>query len=127
MVRSVNSAPLLVNGADVRATENEVTLILSAAGVHVMFLRLRHEALAEEMINSAGLVATGAVKSWTLINQELSLELNRQAATVLGFPRDLRMRLNVDAATLGRAGAALMEILEGACFIMDTADGCVTG
>ena len=37
--------------------------------------------------NSAGTVATWAVNAWTLIDHDLSLELDKQAAAILGAPR----------------------------------------
>ncbi|WP_344619344.1 hypothetical protein [Dactylosporangium salmoneum] len=45
----------------------------------------------------------------------------------LGLPRDLRLHLHVDADTIRQVRTALLEILECACFVADTADGRITG
>ena len=126
-VRGVTSAPLLVDRADVRVTDKESTLVLGAAGMHVLYLPLRYDAAAEEVINSAGLVAPGAVNAWTLIDHDMSLELQHRAAAVLGLPRDLRLHLNVGADTIRQVRTSLLEILQCACFVVDTADGRITG
>jgi hypothetical protein len=53
-----------VDRADVRETDDGSTLILSAGGLHVMMIRLRYDSRwgdVDEVINSAGEVATAAV------------------------------------------------------------------
>ncbi|BCJ69433.1 hypothetical protein Prubr_64540 [Polymorphospora rubra] len=119
-----------VDRADVRETDDGSTLILSAGGLHVMMIRLRYNGRwgdVDEVINSAGEVATAAVCAWTLIGQVLSLELDRAAAAKLGFPRDCRVRLDLPAEVLSLVRASLLEILYTACFVVDTAEGRVTG
>lgn len=127
-VAAMDSLPR-VDRADVRETDDGSTLILSAAGLHVMMIRLRYDGThgdVEEVINSAGEVATGAVCAWTLIDQVLSLELDRRAAAKLGFPRDYRVRLDLSADELSLVRASLLEILNTACFVVDTPEGRVT-
>ncbi|MEV8517245.1 hypothetical protein [Dactylosporangium sp. NPDC051484] len=118
-----------VDRADVRETDDSSTLILSANGLHVMMIRLRYGSIwgdADEVINSAGEVATGAVCAWTLIGQVLSLELDRRAAAKLGFPCDYRVRLDLPAEKLSLVRASLLEILSAECFVVDTPEGRVT-
>ena len=117
--------PLRVDRADVRQTDDELTLILGAAGVHVMLLRLRYDGWVDEVINSAGTIATGP-GAWTLIGHELSLEMDTLTAAALGFPRDCRLYLDVDDDTIRRVRAALLEILRCACFVVDTTEGRIT-
>jgi hypothetical protein len=110
-----------------RADAGEHTLALSAAGRHVLLFRLRDPAGVEEVVDGAGAVAVGAVNAWTLIGHDLTVELNRPAATALGLSRDLRLRLDLDADGIRRVRTALLTILECACFVVDTPDGRVTG
>ena len=65
---------------------NEVLppLILAAAGVHVVLIRLRYAGWVDEVINSAGTVATWAVNAWTLIDHDLSLELGASSGMTFG-------------------------------------------
>ncbi|WP_238005308.1 hypothetical protein KZZ52_17365 [Dactylosporangium sp. AC04546] len=115
--------------ADVRETDDSSTLILSANGLHVVMIRLRYGGTrgeVDEVINSAGEVATGAVGAWTLIGQMLSLELDRRAAAKLGFPRDYWVRLDLPAEGISLVRASLLEILYTACFVVDTPEGRVT-
>jgi hypothetical protein len=93
--RGVDNAPLRVDRADVRQTDDDLTLIL-AVGVHVVLVRLRYDGCVDEVVNSAGSVAVWAVRAWTLIGRDLCLELDRRAATDLGFPRDFELRLDVN-------------------------------
>jgi hypothetical protein len=123
----VDSSALRVDRADIRQTDDEYTLILTAADVHVVLIRLRYAGWVDEVINSAGTVATWAVNAWTLIDHDLSLELDKQAAAILGAPRDLRLRLDVDDDAIRRVRAALLEILQCACFVVDTPEGRVVG
>jgi hypothetical protein len=123
----VDGTPLRVDRVDVRQTDDEHTLVLAAAGVHVMLIRLRYSGWVDEVVNGAGTVATWAVNSWALIDHDLTLELDRRAAAVLGAPRELRLRLDVDDDGIRRARAALLEILQGSCFVVDTSEGRVTG
>jgi hypothetical protein len=123
----VDSSALRVDRADIRQTDDEYTLILTAADVHVVLIRLRYAGWVDEVINSAGTVATWAVNAWTLIDHDLSLELDKQAAAILGAPRDLRLRLDVDDDAIRRVRAALLEILQCACFVVDTPKGRVVG
>ena len=116
---------LRVDRADVRRNEDELTLILGAGGVHVMVIRLRYDGWVDEVINSAGSVATGP-GAWTLIGHELSLELDARAAAALGFPRDCRLHLDVDDDAIRQVRAALLEILQCACFVVDTAEGRIS-
>jgi hypothetical protein len=120
----VDSLPLRVDRVDVRQDENELTLILGAAGVHVMLIRLRYDGWVDEVINGAGSIAAGP-GAWTLIDHELSLEFGPRAADVLGFSRDCRLRLDVDDAAIREARAVLLEILQCACYVVDTAEGRV--
>jgi len=122
----VDSTQLRIDRVDVRQTEDELTLILGAAGVHIMLLRLRYDGWVDEVINGAGSIAPGP-GAWTLIGQELSLEFGKQAVTALGFPHDCRLYLDVDEDAIRRARAALLEILQCACFVVDTAEGRITG
>jgi hypothetical protein len=123
---SVDSAALRADRADVRQNDEEHTLILGASGVHVLLIRLRYDGWVDEVINGAGTVGTWAVNAWTLIGHDLSLELTRSVAAALGLPRDLRVRLDVDDAAIRRVRAALLEILQTACFVVDTPEGRVT-
>ena len=123
--RDVDATPLRIDRADVRQSDDDLTLILSAGGVHVLLIRLRYDGWVDEVINSAGTVASGPA-AWTLIGRELSLELNTPAAATLGFPRDCRLRLDLDDETIRRVRAALLEILQCACFVVDTPDGRIT-
>ncbi|MFD1321393.1 hypothetical protein [Micromonospora sonneratiae] len=122
----MDSTPLRVDRVDVRQTDDELTLILGAAGVHVMLIRLRYDSWADEVINSAGSVANGP-GAWALINHDLSLELGAQTAAALGFPRDCRLHLDVDDTAIRRVRAALLEILQSACFVVDTPEGRIAG
>ncbi|WP_327001219.1 hypothetical protein OHA72_39670 [Dactylosporangium sp. NBC_01737] len=122
----MDGTALRADRADVRRTGDEHTLILSASGVHVMLIRLRYDGWVDEVIDGAGTVATWAVNAWTLIDHDLSLELGRPAAATLGVPCDLRVRLDVDDDAIGRVRAALLEILQSACFVVDTPEGRVT-
>lgn len=114
--------------ADVRETDDSSTLILAAGGLHVVMIRRRYGTTwdTDEVINSAGEVATGAVGSWTLLGQVLTLELGQRAAARLGFPRDYRVRLDLSAEAFSLARASLMEILHAECFVVDTPEGRVT-
>ncbi|WP_230860687.1 hypothetical protein [Actinoplanes aureus] len=86
-----------------------------------MLIRLRYGGWVGEVINSAGQIASGP-GAWTLIGRELCFEFGLQTATTLGFPRDCRLHLDVDDDAIRRARAALLEILECACFVLDTAE-----
>ncbi|MBB4751812.1 hypothetical protein [Actinoplanes lobatus] len=114
-----------VDRVDVRQDDDELTLILGAAGVHVMLIRLRYAGWVDEVINPAGEIAPGP-GAWTLIGRELCLDFGPTAATTLGFPRDCRLQLDVDDDAIRRARAALLEILDCACFVVDTAEGRIT-
>ena len=118
----VAGTPLRVDRIDVRQTDDELTLILGTAGVHVLLIRLRYDGWVDEVINSAGAVATGP-GAWTLIGRDLSLELDPRAAATLGWPIDCRLHLDVDDEAIREARAALLEILDSACFVVDTAEG----
>lgn len=122
----MDSTALRVDRVDVRETDDELTLILGAAGIHVALIRLRYDGWIDEVINSAGTVAVGP-GAWTLIGHDLSLELDRRAAAALGFPREFLLRLDVDDAAVRRARAALLEILQCACFVVDTPEGRLSG
>ena len=121
----VDSTQLLVDRIDVWQTDNEHTLSLVAAGVHIMLIRLRYDGWVDEVVNGAGTVAAGP-SAWTLIGHELALEFDPRAAAALGFPRDCRLRLDVDADAIRCVRAALLEILDCACFVVDTAGGRLT-
>ena len=121
----MDSTPLHVDRADVRHTEHELTLILGALGVHVMLIRLRYDGWVDEVINGAGSIASGP-GAWTLIDRELSLEFGTQAAAALGFPRDCRLHLDLNDYAIRQVRAALLEILQCACFVVHTADGRIT-
>ncbi len=125
-VPGVDATALRADRADVRETNDEHTLILSAAGVHVLLIRLRYAGWVDEVIDRAGTVATWAVSAWTLVGHDLTLELTRPAAATLGVARDVRLRLDLDDAGIGRVRAALLEILADACFVADTPEGRVT-
>jgi hypothetical protein len=121
----MDGQPLRIDRVDVRQSDDELTLVLGAAGVHVMLIRLRYDGWADELINSAGSVAHGP-GAWTLIGHDLSLELGTRTAEALGFPRDCRLYLDVDDDTSRRTRAALLEILQCACFVADTPEGRIT-
>jgi hypothetical protein len=121
----VDSTHLRVDRVDVRQTEDELTLILGAAGAHVMLIRLRYDGWVDEVINGAGAIA-GGPGAWTLIDHELSFEFDSRAVATLGFPRDCRLRLDVDDDGIRRVRAALLEILDCACYVVDTAEGRIT-
>ncbi|GAA1607491.1 hypothetical protein GCM10009828_038630 [Actinoplanes couchii] len=110
---------------DVREEEDDLTLILGASGVHVMQIRVRYDGWTDEVINPAGEVAPGP-GSFTLIGRELTLEFGAPSARTLGFPRDYRLHLDVDDAAISRARAALLEILDCACYVIDTPEGRIT-
>jgi hypothetical protein len=118
----VDGIRLRVDRVDVRQDDNEHTLILGADGVHVMLIRVRYDGWVDEVINSRGSAAPGP-GAWTLIDRELSLEFGERAAAALGFPRDCRLHLDVDDDAIRRVRAALLEILDCACFVVDTAEG----
>jgi hypothetical protein len=121
----VDSTQLRVDRVDVRQTDDELTLILGSAGVQVMLIRLRYDGWVDEVINGAGAIA-GGPGAWTLIHHELSLEFGPRAVAARGFPRDCRLYLDVDDAAIRQIRAALLEILQCACFVADTAEGRVT-
>lgn len=81
----MDATALRADRAEVRQTDDEHTLILGAAGVHVMLIRLRHDGWADEVIDSAGTVATWPVNAWTLIDC-VTRELTRTAAATFGVP-----------------------------------------
>ena len=87
-----------------------------------MLIRLRYDGWVDEVINGAGSVANGP-SAWTLIGRELSLELDAVGAGILGVSRDCRLHLDLDDDAIGRVRAALLEILQCACFVVDTPDG----
>ncbi|MEV4642952.1 hypothetical protein AB0J80_37000 [Actinoplanes sp. NPDC049548] len=87
-----------------------------------MLIRLRYDGWVDEVVTSAGSSAHGP-DSWTLIDHELSLEFGSQAAETLGLPRDCRVQLDVDDDAVRRVRAALLEILQCACFVVDTTEG----
>ena len=121
----MDSPKLRVDHVDVRQTDDELALFLSSAGAQVMLIRLRYDGWVDEVVNNAGSTARGP-GAWTLIDHELSLELCSQAAATLGFPRDCRLYLDVDDHAIRRVRAALLEILDCACFVVDTPEGRVT-
>jgi hypothetical protein len=121
----MDGSPLRIDRADVRQTDDELTLILGAAGVHVMLIRLRYDGWIDEVINSAGSVGHGP-GSWTLIDHDLSLEFGTRAVTTLGSPGDCRLYLDVNEDALRRIRSVLLEILQCACFVVDTPEGRVT-
>jgi len=90
-----------------------------------MLIRLRYDGWVDEVVNSVGSIATGP-GAWTLIDHELSLEFGARAAATLGFPRDCRLYLDVGDDAIRRVRAALLEILQCACFVVDTAEGRIT-
>jgi hypothetical protein len=56
----------------------------------------------------------------------LSLEFGPRAVAALGFPHDCRLHLDVDDDAIRQVRAALLEILDCACFVVDTAEGRIT-
>ncbi|AEV84672.1 hypothetical protein ACWT_3649 [Actinoplanes sp. SE50] len=121
----MDSTQLRVDRIDVWQTDREHTLSLAAAGVHVMLVRLRYDGWVDEVINGAGTVAPGP-GAWTLIGRRLTLEFDPRAASALGFHRDCQLYLDVDADGIRRVRAALLEILDCACFVVDTDEGRLT-
>ena len=117
--------PLRIDRADVRETDDELTLILGVDGVHVISIGLRYDGWVDEVINSVGSVAHGP-GAWTLVDHDLSLEFGPRTADMLGFPRDCRLFLDVNDDAIRRVRAALLEILGCACFVVDTPEGRVT-
>jgi hypothetical protein len=83
----VDGTRLSVDGVDIRQTDHDLTLVLSAAGAQVMLVRLRYDGWVDELINAVGSIAPGP-GAWTLIDRDLSLEIGSHAAATLGFPRD---------------------------------------
>lgn len=123
----MNASSPCVDRVEVRETEDELTLVLEAAGVHLMQLRLRYEGMVDEVVNSAGAVATWPVNASVLTTHELSLEFDERAAASLDFRRDCRLRLKLDDDAIRRVRAALLEILQCACFVVDTVEGRIEG
>ena len=121
----VDSTTLRVNRVNVQQAEEELTLALGTAGIRVMLLRLRYDGWVDEVINSAGAVGKGP-SAWTLIGRELSLEFGSQTAADVGFPRDCRLYLDVDDEVIRQVRTALLEILQCACFVVDTPEGRIT-
>ncbi|AGL19757.1 hypothetical protein [Actinoplanes sp. N902-109] len=121
----MDSTRLHVDRIDVWQNDNEHALSLDAAGIQVMLIRLRYDGWVDEVINGAGTVAAGP-GAWTLIGHELTLEFSTQAAATLGFPRDCRLLLDVGVDAIRLVRAALLEILDCACFVVDTAEGRLT-
>jgi len=91
-----------------------------------MMFRLRYDGWIDEVLNAVGSIAPGP-GAWTLIDRELSIEFGSQVAGTLGFPRDLRLYLDVDDDAIRRVRAALLAILQCACFVVDTPEGRITG
>lgn len=91
-----------------------------------MQIRARFEGWVDELVDGAGQVAPGP-GAWTLIGTELSLELGSRAVELFGFHRDCRLSLDVDEEAIRQVRAALLEILHCACYVVDTAEGRVTG
>jgi hypothetical protein len=58
----VNSAELGPAYSVDRQTDDELTLILGAGGLHVMLIRLHYDGWVDEVVNSAGVVANGTVR-----------------------------------------------------------------
>lgn len=123
--RGVEGTPTPIDRADIRHTDDELTLILSTASVHVMLLRLRYDGWIDEVINSSGAVSSGP-DAWALVDHDLSLEFGPQAAATLGFPRDCRLHLDLTDDAIRQVRAALLEILQCACFVIDTPEGRIT-
>ncbi|WP_221328298.1 hypothetical protein [Actinoplanes sp. L3-i22] len=121
----MNSTQLRVDRVDVWQTDDELTVALGAAGVHIMLIRLRFDGWVDEVINGAGSVAPGP-GAWTLIGHELSLEFGPRSAAALDFPRDCRLQLDVSDDAIRLLRAALLEILQCACFVVDTSEGRIT-
>jgi hypothetical protein len=94
----VDAAILRVDHADVRQTADELTLILGAAGVHITLIRLRYDGWVDEVTNSDGSTAHGP-GAWTLTSHASPLNSAHGPAT-LSFPRECRLRLDVDDYTI---------------------------
>ncbi|HWS33861.1 MAG TPA: hypothetical protein VN408_14110 [Actinoplanes sp.] len=77
----MDSTRLRVDRIDVWQTDDEHTLSLVAAGVHVMLIRLRYDGRVDEVINGAGTVAAGP-GAWTRTGHELILEFVSRADCV---------------------------------------------
>ena len=122
----MDGPPLRVDRADVRQTDDELTLTLGGGGVHIMVIRLRYDGWVDEIVNSAGSVAPGP-GAWTLIGHDLCLELGPRTAQTLGFPRDCHLYLDVGDDVIEQVRATLVEILQCACFLIDTPEGRVSG
>lgn len=118
--------PLRVDRVDVRRAGDGLTLILGAAGVPLMLIRRYDDGDVDEVVNGAGSIADGP-GAWSLVGRDLSLEFGSRAAAVLGFPRDCRLYLDVDDDGIRLVRAALPEILQCACFVVDTAEGRMSG
>jgi len=55
-----------------------------------------------------------------------SVEFGPRSATALGFPRGCRLHLDGDDDAIRLVRAALLEILQCACFVVDTSEGPIT-
>jgi hypothetical protein len=53
-------------------------------------------------------------------------DVGRNDSATLGFPRDCRLHLDVNDDAIRRIRAALLEILQCACFVVDTPEGRIT-
>ena len=111
-----------IDRVEVRESEDSLTLVLGTAAVEVMLIRVRYDGWVDEVVNGAGTVAPGP-GAWTLIGHELSFDFGVRSASALGLPRDCRLRLDVDDEGIRRVRAALLEILQCACFVLDTPEG----
>jgi hypothetical protein len=75
------------------------------------------------VVNGAGVVAHGAVSSWTLIDRTLTLEYNPAGARTLGFAHQHVLPLDVSVQELEQLRDALLEILDTACCVVETPAG----
>ncbi|GHJ50145.1 hypothetical protein Cs7R123_74870 [Catellatospora sp. TT07R-123] len=115
----MNSPAQRVDRADVRETDDDLTLILGAGGVHVLQLRLRYADMTDELINPAGRTAVNAAGAWSLVGRTLSLEVSMRAAPALGLPRHHQLHLDLPDDQLTKVADALLEILHSECFLLD--------
>jgi hypothetical protein len=121
--RSVENRSERIDRVEISDTAEQHSVLLTAGDRPVVLVRMMADALAEDVVNGAGVVAHGAVSSWTLIERTLTLEYNHAAAGALGFTRQHALPLDVSVEELEQLRDALLEILETACCVIETPAG----
>jgi hypothetical protein len=111
-----------IDRVEISDTAAQYSVLLSADDHPVVLVRMMADALAEDVVNGAGVVAHAAVSSWTLIDRTLTLEYNHAGAATLGFAQHA-LPLDVSAEELEQLRDALLEILDTACCVVETPAG----